>query len=354
VEVPAVLCPPIQPMLSKPVTSLPPARAALCYEPKFDGFRCLLFRRPDGRVELQSRAGRLLTGAFPEIARVAREHLPGGVVLDGELVIWVNGRLAFPQLQRRMAGSARAVLAHSLEYPAHLVAFDVLHTPHEGDVRHLPLADRRVVLEQILAGAPPQLALCPQTSSAATAREWLTTWPAAGVEGLVIKGLGEPYRGGQRSWAKLRHRSSTEALVCGVTGTLARPETVLLGRRDATGTIRYAGRTRPLGDAVRRELSSVLRPPGAGRQQRPPQLWPQPLPASWLGQFRQPAEPLRYVPAEPDVIAEIEVDTAYEPVITGAPAAQRHIGARWRHPPKMLRIRTDMSIYDVPLAEPEP
>jgi ATP-dependent DNA ligase len=352
-----VLCPPIQPMLSKPVTALPAVRALAggsCYEPKFDGFRCLLFSSPGGRVELQSRAGRPLTDRFPEIARIAREFLPPGVVLDGELIVWHQSRTSFPHLQRRMAGSARAVLAQSLAHPAHLVAFDVLHTPHEGDIRALPLRDRRVVLEQILAGAPPQLALCPQTRSADTAREWLETWPAAGVEGVMIKGSGEPYRGGRRDWAKLRHRSSTEAIIGGITGTIARPETLLLGRRDVHGAIRYVGRTGPLADPQRRELRGVLRLRGAGRQGEPRPLWPQPLPVSWLGQFRQPAEPLRYVPVEPDVIAEVEVDTAYEPVITGPPGSTRSVAARWRHQPKLLRIRTDMSVYDVPLADPEP
>src|SRR4051812_24173666 len=130
-------------MLSRPVTELPGPTAypgGTVFEPKWDGFRALIFRAPSGAVEIQSRSGRPLTRYFPEIVRVAREHLPGGVVLDGELIVWSSGRLSFPLLQRRMVGGLRTTIGRSLEPPAHLVAFDVLHTPRRRDVRRLPLA----------------------------------------------------------------------------------------------------------------------------------------------------------------------------------------------------------------------
>jgi ATP-dependent DNA ligase len=105
-----------------------------------------------------------------------------------------------------MVGGARASLARSLEHPAHLVVFDVLHTPDEGDVRRKPLRERRLLLEGLLAGAPPQLVLCPQTTDVEQAREWLETWPSAvGVEGLVVKGLDQRYSGGKRYWGKLKY-----------------------------------------------------------------------------------------------------------------------------------------------------
>jgi hypothetical protein len=109
------------------------------------------------------------------------------------------------------------------------------------------------------------------------------------------------------------------------------------------------GRTLALKDLQRNELRRVLRPFASGRRDAAPPR-PQPLPGSWLGQFRQPAQPLRYVPVQPDLVAEIEVDTAYEPIIVRA----RPTAARWRHQPRMLRIRNDMSTFDVPLVEPEP
>jgi hypothetical protein len=164
-----------------------------------------------------------------------------------------------------------------------------------------------------------------------------------------MHGLAQRYHGGRRDWGKLRHRSSTEAIVGGVTGTISKPETLLLARLDARGVLRYIGRTLPLKDLRRTEMRRALRPLGGSRQNTEPP-WPQPLPASWLGQFRQPAQPLRYVPVEPDVVVEIEADTAYEPVIAGA----RPIGARFRHSPRLLRARADMSIFDVPIIESSP
>jgi ATP-dependent DNA ligase len=202
------------------------------------------------------------------------------------------------------------------------------------------IAEFEARVPHCIANAPLQLALSPQTSSIEQAREWLETWPAAGVEGVVIKGAAEPYRSGKRGWLKLRQRSSTEALIGGVTGTLVQPDTLLLGRRDTAGVLRYVGRTRPITAAQRRELRGLLPRPGAGRQRAAEHPWPRPLPASWIGQWSTPA-PLPYVQVEPEAIAEVEVDAAYE-------------HRRWRHQTRLIRVRTDLSVYDVPLADPPP
>ena len=329
-------------MLAKNVTRLPAADArpgGSLYEPKWDGFRCLAFHDVGGAVELQSRQGRSMARQFPEIVRLVREHVPAGTVLDGELIVWARGRLDFALLQRRLAAGPRKILDWVAEFPAHLVVFDVLQVPPGLDVRARPLVERRALLERLLVGAPPQLPLSPQSTSVEQAQLWLETLPAMGVEGVVIKGAAEPYRVGRRDWLKLRQRGSTEALVAGVTGTLAQPETVLLGRLDSSGVLRYVARTRPVTAAQRAELRDVLHRAGAGRWAAP-HPWPRPLPASWSVRWGTP-EPLQYVQVNPDTVAEIEVDAATE-------------DGNWRTPPRLLRIRTDMSPFDVPLADSPP
>lgn len=148
-------------------------------------FRCLAFHHADRTVELQSRQGRAMTRQFPDIARLVRDHTSAGVVLDGELIIWAQGRLNFALLQRRNAAGAHRILDAVAEFPAHYVVFDALQVPPGLDVRARPLIERRALLEQLLAGVPPQLPLSPQTTSVEQAHEWLETWPAVGVEGLL-------------------------------------------------------------------------------------------------------------------------------------------------------------------------
>ncbi|GAA4580902.1 hypothetical protein GCM10023176_61090 [Micromonospora coerulea] len=130
-------------------------------------------------------------------------------------------------------------------------------------------------------------------------------------------------------------RAATEAIIGRVTGSLANPSTLLLGRFDRRGHLRFTGRTHPLGMVQRRELAPLLSPPRLQRRGIVAHPWPQPLPASWSGQLDRP-EPLRYVQVEPTVVAEIEVDTAFE-------------HRRWRHRVWYVRPRLDLSVYDVPL-----
>jgi ATP-dependent DNA ligase len=197
-------------MLTRAVTALPEPSACAggCgYEPKWDGWRVLLFKdQAAGAVTLQSRTGRDLTRYFPDLARIARGALPGGVVVDGELIVWEpdRRRMSFALLQRRVSAGQRRVLDLAIQYPAHLVVFDLLQAPPDLDVRNRPLRERRQLLEHLLADAPGQITLTPQTTDPEQAREWMTAWAPLGVEGMVIKGLGEAYRPGQRGWLKLR------------------------------------------------------------------------------------------------------------------------------------------------------
>ncbi|MEV4539298.1 ATP-dependent DNA ligase [Asanoa sp. NPDC049518] len=223
-----------------------PVAAAWAYEPKWDGWRCLAWVR-DGRVQLQTRNGKPIGGQFPDITRALRQSLPPGVVLDGELVVWDEGRQrsSFALLQRR-AGAGRRVLQLARQYPAHYVVFDVLAT---GDASWLPapLVERRALLEELMTETPANLVLCPHTTDPAVAREWIETWTDTGIEGVVAKRRDQPYRIGRSGWRKLRVRTTAEAVVAGVTGWITAPQTVLIGRYDSYDRLRCVDRITALG-----------------------------------------------------------------------------------------------------------
>ncbi|GAA1038699.1 ATP-dependent DNA ligase [Virgisporangium ochraceum] len=328
-----MLTPPVTPMLSTAVDRLP--TGAYVYEPKWDGWRVLVFRDTASGVYLQSRSGKPLAGYFPEVTRLARA-LPPGLVLDGELVIWEpeRNRTSFALLQRRVA--AGSPVREAYRHPAHLVTFDLLQSDG-AELLDRPLADRRAALTTTLADAPPQLTVCPQTTDPAEAREWLDAWTAQGVEGLVIKPVRSRYQPGRRGWRKLRRRHTTEAIVAGVLGPTTRPEVLLLARFDADGRLRYAGRTTPLAAPAQADLAPLLTPAGTRRDGRINHPWPRPLPAGWTGAFDR-SGPLEYRQVAPVIVAEVQVDSAYE-------------HSRWRHAVRFVRMRADLSVYDVPLLD---
>jgi ATP-dependent DNA ligase len=167
--------------------------------------------------------------------------------LDGELIVWDadRGRTSFAGLQRRVTAGPR-VVRMAREHPAHFIAFDVLS---EAGVilMERPFAERRARLEALLTGAPPALQVCPQTADLAVAQEWIDAWQLAGVEGLVAKRLDGRYQPGRRAWRKLRAKTTTEAIIGGLTGTVSDPETLLLGRYDTVGRLRCVDRTTALG-----------------------------------------------------------------------------------------------------------
>ncbi|MGN9811402.1 ATP-dependent DNA ligase [Micromonospora sp. BQ11] len=263
-------------MLAKSVDTAPEAPGVV-YEPKWDGWRAIAFRRPNG-VYLQSRAGRDLSSYFPDITEAVSEAVPAGAVLDGELVVWEGERTNFSQLQRRVTAGAQ-LPALIGRHPAHYVVFDLLRAPPGRPLLDTTLIERRALLEQLLADAPVSLTLSPQTTDLEQAVEWLHTWTAAGMEGLMIKRLDGRYEPGRRGWQKLRAYRTTEAIIGGVTPTIDNPQTLLLGRVDQHGRLRYTGRTSPLRPPQRTELASLLTPHDPTSEAKHP--WPQPLPAAW-------------------------------------------------------------------------
>ncbi|MFI9630999.1 ATP-dependent DNA ligase [Streptomyces sp. NPDC052042] len=308
---------------------LPAGHAA---EPKWDGYRCRLEAHGDELVVLRSRRGADLTGAFPEVRQAALDRLPAGTGLDGELVVWEDGRLAFDRLQARAATRGARAAAASREQPAHFVAFDLLHRG-DTDLTGWPYGRRREALEQLFAEnrltAP--LTLCPSTTDPAVARQWLD-WTAAGLEGLVIKRLDERYLPGRRTWHKYRIRHTTEAIVAAVSGPLSAPRTLLLARYDTAGQLHFVGRTTVLSSDITRALTGQLAPPG--------ELHP------WQGRSFSAGwgsrDTLDVVLVRPEVVLEIGADVA------------RDSAGRWRHPVRPYRVRTDLDVQEVPRQDDQP
>lgn len=246
--------PPVEVALSRRVDRLPDRDAlpgGCAYEPKFDGHRLVILTDP---VRLQTRAGRIVTGAFPEIAAAAAA-LPPGTVLDGELVVWRDGRLDFAALQRR-------ALRGSLAPPANAALFDVLALDG-ADLRRRPYEQRRRALTALLAPLGPPLQTVPMTTDRDQATGWYEGLAAAGVEGLVVKGLAQPYRPRRRDWLKLRHTVPQDAVAVGYTA-----DALVVDLGD--GPVVSA----PLSPPVRAQLPPGLPPPPAGAACRP---LPEPL-----------------------------------------------------------------------------
>ncbi|MFF9819421.1 ATP-dependent DNA ligase [Streptomyces sp. NPDC014006] len=317
------------PILAAPVTdpALPEGWAA---ELKWDGWRALL-SWDTGRLALRSRRGADLAPSFPELHSGAAQ-LPDATALDGEVVVWASDRLAFERLQgrlqRRGAGAAR--LAE--QSPAHYVAFDVLGL--EGtDTTTWPYGRRRGALENLFAEhqltAP--WALCPSTTDPATVREWLTSWTAVGVEGVVYKRLTGVYEPASRGWRKYKTRHTEDAIVGAFTGSPAAPRTLLLGRYDTDGRLRYVGRSTTLPQAASRTVAGLLTPAA----DHPWTGWT--FSAGWSSR-----ESLHVTLVVPELVVEVGVDVA------------RDRAGRWRHAARWHRIRAEMHPMQVPkFGEPD-
>ncbi|GAA2812876.1 ATP-dependent DNA ligase [Nonomuraea dietziae] len=319
-------------MRAKAVDQLPEGPAgSYLYEPKWDGFRCIAMVSEDRGVHLQSRRGAHINDLFPEVAWALHEYLPAATVVDGEIVRWApDGRLDFTALQRRNMAGRRAEDLSRTE-PCHYILFDILRT-RGRDVAGLPLTERRRILEKLFVAVPPAsvLALSMQTADPIEAWTWFWSLHVAGVEGLVIKPAWSRYKPAARGWYKLKHRTTTLALVGGVTGTLTRPRELLLGRYDDIGRLRVTARTTRLSTPAASQLAPLLTPAG------PAHPWPEQLPLGWAGGLYGQREPLIYVRVQPCVVVEVSVDVAAE-------------HRRWRHAARFLRPQPDLMAADVPL-----
>ena len=252
--------PPIEPMLAKLADELPPEGEYL-YEPKWDGFRAILFRGAKD-LYLQSRDLRPLDRYFPELHDALLERLPEDCVLDGEIVIAAGRGLDFDALQLRLHPAASRVAKLARETPASFIAFDLLYADGR-DLRGRPQAERRALLEKTLANARPPLYVTPMTRDRALAAEWLRRFEGAGLDGVVAKPAELAYQPGKRALVKVKHARTADCVVAGFRWHKSGRDAVgslLLGLYDNQGQLQHVGVTSSFTMQKRKALVAELAP----------------------------------------------------------------------------------------------
>jgi ATP-dependent DNA ligase len=334
--------PPVQPMLAKSVKDIPdPAKydGGLSFEPKWDGFRCIVFRDGD-EVELTSRNTKPLTRYFPEVVSAVLEQLPERCVLDGELFVAVGARLEFEVLQERIHPAASRINLLAGQTPASFVAFDLLALGDE-DVTDRPFADRRSALEAALVDATGPCHLTRTTTDADEARNWFEHFEGAGLDGVVAKPLGAPYQQNARTMLKIKHARTADVVLAGYRlhkqSTPERPllGSMLLGLYDGPADnrkLQHVGVAASFTEKRRAELMDELRPLECDLSEHPWGEWeewaianPDRVPGT---QSRWSAgKDLSFTPLRPERVLEV----GYE-----------HMeGRRFRHTAQFKRWRPD-------------
>lgn len=331
--------PPLRPMLAKAVDRLPDG-GDLVFEPKWDGFRCIVFR--DGsEVVLGSRNDRPLTRYFPELLDPLREQLPDRCVVDGELVVVSGSGLDFDLLGQRIHPAESRVRRLAAETPASFVAFDLIALG-DDDLRGLRFSDRRRLLEAALSGATAPIHLCPATTDRTVATDWFARFEGAGFDGVMAKPAGGTYECNKRVQWKVKHKRTADVVVAGYrmhkdgsgVGSL------LLGVHDEDGRLHHLGVASAFSAAKRAELVGELAPYEEGAlEDHPWRGWAEAEVSDGGGQ-RMPGAPNRWsggkdhswVPLRPELVVEV----AYEGLTAG----------RLRHPARFVRWRPDKDPAD--------
>jgi ATP-dependent DNA ligase len=329
--------PPLAPMLARLSPDVPDGPGWL-YEPKWDGFRAIVFRDGD-EVFIQSRDLKPLDRYFPELPPVLRESLPSRCVVDGEIVIPGPDGLDFDALLLRIHPAASRVAMLAAETPASFVAWDILALADE-DLRARPQADRRALIEAEMAASRAPVHLTPATLDAAVARDWFDRFEGAGLDGVMAKPLDAPYQPGKRAMLKIKHARTADCVVAGfrwhkegggMVGSL------LLGLFDEEGSLHHVGIAASFTRERRRELARELEPLRDGALEGHP--W-----ATWASApeegRRMPGatsrwnrgKDLGWEPVRPERVAEVAYD---------------HLqGDRFRHATTFRRWRPDKSPAD--------
>lgn len=314
--------PPIDVVLARLAADIPHPTAmpgGARYEPKWDGWRLLVTHDADG-VRLWSRQGTDLTARLPDVAAALADQVPTGVVLDGEVVVWHEDRLSFPHLQRRLTTSPKQIAALARTHPAAYVAFDVLAVA-DRDVRSLAWRHRRLLLEELASEWRPPLNVSPVTDDLEQATAWFTDLAAAGVEGLVVKGADQPYRGAQRLWIKVKARHSLDVVCAAVIGPIDAPQVVVAGLPVGEQGLSIVGRSSVLSRAASRDLATALEP---ARADHP---WPAEVPRSRVYGMGSGPGRVELTRVEP-LVVEVSADVAWS-------------GSSFRHSLRYLRARPD-------------
>jgi len=253
--------PPLQPMLAKAVPELPDGDEWL-YEPKWDGFRALVFRDGD-EILIQSRDRKPLERYFPELVEPLLANLPRRCVVDGEIVIAHDGVLDFDQLLLRIHPAASRVALLSEQTPASYVAWDLLAIDDEV-LLETPQAERRAKLEGVLSAARPPIHLTPLTRDRDTAADWFARFEGAGLDGVIAKDAASTYQPGKRRMLKIKHARTADCVVAGFrwhkNGQGSHIGSLILGLFDDTGVLHHVGVTSSFKWDRRAELADELAP----------------------------------------------------------------------------------------------
>ncbi|MFT5531581.1 MAG: ATP-dependent DNA ligase [Candidatus Poriferisodalaceae bacterium] len=322
--------PPLAPMLAKAVDKLPDV--PLMYEPKWDGFRCIVFRDGD-EVVLSSRNERPFNRYFPEILKPLRQNLPNRCVLDGEIVVPTSRGLDFTALQNRIHTADSRVQKLAVETPAAFVAFDLLALGDQ-DCRELPMSERRSLMDRALGNTRPPIYLTPASTDRQEGLRWFEEFEGAGLDGIIAKPLDGTYVSDKRKWFKLKPVRTADCVVAGFrwhknegVGSL------MLGLYDHEGTLHNLGVASSFSKARRLELVDELAPYQVDALDEHPwaewaradQERPQRMPGAqnrWNGGKDLSWEPLRI-----ELVAEVKYDQLQE--------------TRFRHVTRWLRWRPD-------------
>jgi ATP-dependent DNA ligase len=328
--------PPVAPMLAKPVAAIP---AGQLYEPKWDGFRSIVFRDGD-EVEIGSRHERPMTRYFPEVVDAVRRNFPPRAVIDGEIVIAGDGGLDFWALQQRIHPANSRVTMLAGQTPASFIAFDLLALG-DDDLTGVPFADRRAALESALADAVAPIHVTPLTRDERVAQRWFERFEGAGLDGLIAKRADLTYQPDKRVMAKIKHVRTADCVLAGYRVHKTATDAIgslLLGLYidDAAPRSQWGDHTEGLAPvgvigafpmARRRELLTELQPLVIDFADHP---W------SWAANMTQgpeggsrwnPKKDLSFVPLRPERVIEVRYDYLE--------------GARFRHPPQFVRWRPD-------------
>ena len=311
-------------MLSGPQDGIP-AGDGWTYEPKWDGFRTLVFRDGDD-VELVSRGARPMTRYFPELVPAFKTLREARVVLDGELIVVGAGGLDFGALQQRIHPAESRVRMLSQATPAWYVAFDLLSAGGK-DLRAEPLGERRKQLEALLKGVKSPIFLTPYTRDHATALKWFDVFEGAGLDGVIAKSWGGAYVPGKRLWVKIKHERTADCVVIGWRKSYDGKTlgSLLLGLYDEKGTLHYVGHTSSFNAAERKELIAKLKP----LETDPPKEW-QEMSARMPGGLSRwsRGKDTEWVTVKPVLVCEVSYD-------------KLEAGQRFRHATGFRRWRTD-------------
>ena len=332
---------PVPPMLAKAAEALPPGGSFL-YEPKWDGFRAIVFRRRgEEAITIQSRDLRPLDRYFPELRAALVARLPVGCVVDGEIVVATPRGLDFDVLQQRIHPAPSRIARLASSTPASFVAFDLLAAGGKS-VMAQTQAERRKALESLLGSAKPPLHLTPATLDRAVAERWLADFEGAGLDGVVAKPLGAPYQPGKRAMLKIKHVRSADCVVAGFRWHKSTEEggppaigSLLLGLFDEAGVLHHVGVTSSFTMELRRGLAEALEPLREGALQDHP----------WRGWAEQAAEaaPAQRMPGATSRWSGGK-DLSWQPLRIERVCEVKydHLqGDRFRHATTFLRWRSD-------------